>query len=137
MATQYPQRSDLRNPMKKLAATAVPGQTYGAAGAQLAAQKAVPMAAPNAPQAPQPNPNAVPPGGHGPFDRGTERPLEPVTAGNPLGAGPGPEVISQRYPAGFEPGGKIHMADQLRYLYSRYPNRALLDLIYQVENTAS
>lgn len=42
MAEQYPNRSDLRNPMKKMAA---PGQTYGEAGAQLAAQDVVPMGA--------------------------------------------------------------------------------------------
>jgi hypothetical protein len=42
--------------------------------------------------APSPPP-AVPPGAHGPIDRPTERPGEPVTAGAPLGAGPGPEAI--------------------------------------------
>jgi len=46
MAKQYPNRSDLRNPTKKLAAQAAPGQTYGEAGKQMAAQRAVPMAAP-------------------------------------------------------------------------------------------
>jgi hypothetical protein len=38
MAKQYPNRSDLRNPSKKLAAKAAPGQTYGEAGKQIAAQ---------------------------------------------------------------------------------------------------
>lgn len=62
MAEQYPNRSDLRNPMTKMAA---PGQTYGEAGAQLAAQSAVPMgAAPTdavqaAPSKPRPTPGNV------------------------------------------------------------------------------
>jgi DNA uptake protein ComE-like DNA-binding protein len=42
MAT-YPNRTDLNNPTKKLAVTTAPGQTYGEAGAQRAAQQAVPM----------------------------------------------------------------------------------------------
>ena len=42
MAEQYPNRSDLRNPMKKMAAK---GQTYGEAGRQLASQSVVPMGA--------------------------------------------------------------------------------------------
>ena len=41
----YPNRSDLRNPAGKIAARAATGQTYGEAGKQLAAQKAVPMGA--------------------------------------------------------------------------------------------
>lgn len=62
MAEQYPNRSDLRNPMAKMAA---PGQTYGEAGKQLAAQEAVPMgASPTgtpqpAPSAPRPTPGNV------------------------------------------------------------------------------
>lgn len=38
----YPNRSDLRNPMAK---TAAPGQTYGEARKQLESQQAVPMGA--------------------------------------------------------------------------------------------
>ena len=58
---EYPNRSDLRNPMKKMAA---PGQTYGEAGKQMAAQQAVPMAAPptdapSAPMQPRPTPGKV------------------------------------------------------------------------------
>lgn len=59
MAEQYPNRSDLRNPMKKMAA---PGQTYGEAGKQLAAQDAVPMGASptGTPQAPPRQPGPPP-----------------------------------------------------------------------------
>ena len=88
MAKQYPNRSDLRNPTKKLAAKAAPGQTYGEAGKQIAAQQQIPMAA-------QPQPAVAPPqqverqrpGQFGPLDRPTERPDEPLTAGAPFGPG--------------------------------------------------
>ena len=51
MAT-YANRTDLQNPTNKMAVTAAPGQTYGEAGAQRAAQQAVPMGAPQAPAGP-------------------------------------------------------------------------------------
>ncbi len=73
MAT-YANRTDLQNPTKKMAVTAATGQTYGEAGAQRAAQQAVPMGAPQAP--------VIAPGSLGNLDRPTERPTEPVTAGN-------------------------------------------------------
>lgn len=95
----YGNRTDLNAP-KPLAPTAVGGQTYGQAGQQLAAQKAVPMAPPpvaapagGAPPAPTPVPQGPPPGSRGAFNRPTERPLEPVTAGVPSGPGPGPESV--------------------------------------------
>jgi hypothetical protein len=61
MAEQYPNRSDLRNPMKKMAA---PGQTYGEAGKQLASQDVVPMGSPPSdivasPSQPRPQPGNV------------------------------------------------------------------------------
>lgn len=89
----YPRRSDL-NAVKPLPPTAAPGQGYGMAGQQLAAQAAVPMAPPASPQAAPaagPAPSAGPVPGAVPFDRGTERPGEPVTAGLPIGPGPGPQ----------------------------------------------
>jgi len=61
----YGQRTDLN----KMPATAVPGQTYGEAGAQKSAQRAVPMGS-----TAQPAPPSVSPGQYGPFDRATERP---------------------------------------------------------------
>jgi len=85
MAKQYSNRTDLQNPAKKMAATAAKGQTYGEAGKQMAAQRAVPMAAP----APAPRPrNAVAPGSMGAFNRDTTAPDEPVTAGANVGPGP-------------------------------------------------
>jgi hypothetical protein len=85
MAKQYSNRTDLQNPAKKMAVTAAKGQTYGEAGKQMAAQRAVPMAAP----APAPRPrNAVAPGSMGAFNRDTDAPDEPVTAGANVGPGP-------------------------------------------------
>jgi hypothetical protein len=128
MAT-YANRTDLQNPTKKLAVTAATGQTYGEAGAQRAAQQAVPMGTPQAPQAP-----SVTPGSLGALDRPTERPLEPVTAGNPLGAGPGAEALVTPLPDTLMPGGKQDLVNQVRYVYSKYPNTALLQLLFELEN---
>lgn len=125
MAT-YANRTDLQNPTKKMAVTAAPGQTYGEAGAQRAAQQAVPMGTPQAP--------VVAPGSLGPLDRPTERPLEPVTAGNPLGAGPGAEALVTPLPDTLMAGGKQDLINQVRYVYSKYPNTAVLQLLLELEN---
>jgi hypothetical protein len=85
MAKQYSNRTDLQNPAKKMAVTAAKGQTYGEAGKQLAAQRAVPMA--GAAPAPRPR-NTVAPGSMGAFNRDTAAPDEPVTAGANVGPGP-------------------------------------------------
>ena len=87
MAKQYSNRTDLQNPAKKMAATAAKGQTYGEAGKQIAAQRAVPMAG-AAPSMMQPQRNTVAPGSMGAFNRGTDAPDEPVTAGANVGPGP-------------------------------------------------
>ena len=125
MAKQYPNRSDLRNPSKKLAAKAAPGQTYGEAGKQIAAQQQVPMAA-------QPQPTVAPPqqverqrpGQFGPLDRPTERPDEPLTAGAPFG--PGRMAPMSGY-AGVRNGDPI--LDELRALYAAYPSEELADML--------
>lgn len=125
--TGYAQRTDL------LAPSAAPGQTYGEAGKQIAAQKAVPMGNPTPTTPPQPRPT-VTPGSMGPLDRATERPMEPVTTGNPLGPGAGPEVLPQPLPADLQPGSRQDLINQVRYVYSKYPNTALLQLILDLEN---
>jgi hypothetical protein len=61
-----------------------------------------------------------------PLDAPTQRPDEPLTAGLPVGAGPGPEVL------GALGGGGEDVATQLRAIYARFPNedlRSLLELI--------
>lgn len=124
--TSYPNRSDMRG--QPIATTK--GQEYGKAGAQAAAQRAVPLAAAPA----LPAPAAAPaPAGRGfatPDDTPnlldpTSRPDEPVTAGLPFGAGPGPEAM----------GGGI-MGDvevQLRALYAAHPTQELYELIRMQE----
>jgi hypothetical protein len=92
--TPYPNRSDLRQAPK-----AATGQEYGKAGAQIAAQRAVPI-----PAAPPAQGGPTPPGGGAagpmgpgpgdlPFNRPTERPGEPLTTGIPSGPGAGPEAL--------------------------------------------
>lgn len=102
----YGNRTDL-NQGHSLPVKVAPHQTYGAVTAQTQAQRAIPMAAPplslpagpaNLPSPGAPGPSlpgapAVTPGAFGDIHRRTERPTEPVTAGSPLGAGPGPEAI--------------------------------------------
>lgn len=94
--TAYQNRADLRTQKP----TAAKNQEYGKAGAQLAAQRAVPMAGVDA---------ALPPADttaqahaaaaayqmpqFGAFDRPTERPGEPLTHGAPVGPGAGPEIL--------------------------------------------
>jgi len=134
MAT-YPNRTDLNNPTKKLAVTTTPGQTYGEAGAQRRAQQAVPMGAPQAPQvAPQQQQRQPLP--VTPLNAPSERPDEPVTAGNPLGAGPGMESLPQPMPMGTAPGSRQDLINQVRYIYSKTPNTALLQLILELENVS-
>ena len=130
MAT-YPNRTDLNNPAKKLAVTTVPGQTYGEAGVQRRAQQAVPMGAPQPPQTQQQQRQPLP---VTPLTAPTERPDEPITAGNPLGAGPGMESLPQPMPMGTAPGSRQDLINQVRYIYSKTPNTALLQLILELEN---
>lgn len=95
----YNNRSDLR----ALPVTTAPGQQYGQRAAQEAAQQAVPMGKPVTPpasaagasasSAPVAGPAGPLPGQVTPLGAPTERPGEPVTAGLPMGAGPGPEVL--------------------------------------------
>jgi hypothetical protein len=126
MAKQYSNRSDLRNPAAKMAKTAVPGQAYGEAGAQLASQSVVPMAgaAPSAAPAPAPSQGpSIAPGALGPLNRPTERPNEPLTAGASFGPGPTPGVQFV-VPKEYDP-----ILNELRGLYQAYPSPELADML--------
>jgi len=125
MAKQYSNRSDLRN-AAKLPAKAATGQTYGEAGKQMAAQRAVPMAAPPTDVAPTATPQRprVAPGSMGPLNRPTERPNEPVTAGAPFGPG-----RTQQFGGYMGPRNADPVLDELRAIYSVSPNDALADMI--------
>jgi hypothetical protein len=84
-------------------------------------------ATPNTTRTPSPSMGGqpmAPPGAIGPLDAPTDRPNEPLTAGLPIGAGPGPA------------GGSFGVDDalyDLRALAQRYPYRELLRLIALAE----
>ena len=103
----YPNRSDLRD---RLPVTTVPGQQYGRAAEQRAAQQRIPMGTPplgvqsppvagggQAVQAGGQPGGAPPPSGMAPgelkFLHPSERPNEPIQHGLPLGPGAGPEAL--------------------------------------------
>jgi hypothetical protein len=117
MAKQYPNRSDLRNAGGKVAKQTATGQTYGEAKKQMDAQSAVPMAA-----APTDTPPQILPGQLGAFNRPTERPDEPVTAGASFGAGPTPRTQ-------FAVPTSDPILTELRALYSAYPSTELADML--------
>jgi hypothetical protein len=117
MAEQYPNRSDLRNPAQKMAKTVATGQTYGEASQQMRAQQAVPMGS-----SPTDTPPRVAPGSLGAFNRPTERPDEPVTAGASFGPGRTPTTA-------FAPPTQDDIVVELRALYAAYPSDELADML--------
>lgn len=117
----YPNRSDLAAQPVKTA----PGQVYGAQAAQARAQQAVPLPTSPPAQAPAPQPMPTPPD-PGMLHAPTARPGEPVTAGLPIGAGPGPEAL---------PGG-LPQDQVLANMYRAFqmaPSDGLRALIAQTE----
>lgn len=64
------------------------------------------------------------PGSLGPLDGPTARPGEPVTAGAPVGPGPGPEVLGM---------GRGDELDEIRALYQRFPSEELRQIIEEAE----
>src|SRR5690349_10091301 len=94
-----------------------PGQPYGQAAQQQRALSAVPEPTTGPIGAPQPVP----------FDVPTQRPGEPVTAGAPVGPGPGPEVLPPAMAPSNDP-----VRQQLAALYRVNPNadvQRLLELL--------
>jgi hypothetical protein len=89
----YPNRSDLRNPATSTARFT--GQTYGEASAQEASQRSVRPGTPPTEMQAQQVANRIRPGAKS-LGRPSERPTEPITAGAPFGAGPGPMQTSMR-----------------------------------------
>jgi hypothetical protein len=125
----YPNRTDLNTPKPKMATFT--GQTYGEGAAQQRRQRAVkpgPSPQPRAPALP-----AALPGAAGAFNRPTEQPNQPITAGMRGGPGPGPEALA---PVGITPGSRDDLILTVRAIASRYPNPALLDLLQSLERRA-
>lgn len=99
VGTAYKNRTDLNTPKVPSIPNTPPSAQYGESTRLQAAQKAVPMGPPpSAPGTPPPgpgggaaeSPQSMQAGGLGAFDRPTERPNEPVTAGIASGPGAGP-----------------------------------------------
>jgi hypothetical protein len=120
MAKDYPNRSDLRNPAAKLAATAATGQAYGEAGKQMAAQQAVPMGGPAmpTPQSSQPVNRPVP-GSVVDLMAPTQRPqdqMAPIMNNRPT-------ILPMSNP----------VIEELETLYRMYPNDDLAGLLSAIK----
>jgi hypothetical protein len=102
--------------------TTAPGQPYGVAGAQQAAMAAVPMGAPPTSQAPAPPPPT-------PLGAPTERPNEPITAGMPFGAGPGPEMLRPYPGAPPQPGSSQDLLERWQGILQAVPAARNANLI--------
>ena len=100
-----------------MAIQAATGQTYGKATEQRNAQRAVPMGTPPT-EVQRPVPGTL-----GSLTRPTERPMEPITAGAPFGAGIGPVAAGIPQPSG------DNALEELRMIYQMFPNDDLADLI--------
>lgn len=118
----YGNRTDLNRPG--------PSQQYGQASAQQAAMQSLPVAPPPAPARP-PGPAAAGPLGMTqpeltPLDAPTGRPAEPLTAGAPVGAGPGPEAL-----VGGQ-GANDPVVERIRQLYMLAPTEELREILEEL-----
>jgi len=104
------------------------GQTYGKRKQQEDAMRAVPMApSPTGTAQPvrRPTPNAA-----GSLTAPTARPMEPITAGAPFGAGPGPEAMGLPM---MQPTEDVAVSE-LRQILMSYPSDELADLLDAYES---
>jgi len=109
--------SDVQAGTNRVAIQAATGQTYGKATQQMNAQRAVPMGTPPT-EVQRPVPGTL-----GSLTRPTERPMEPITAGAPFGAGIGPVAAGIPQPTG------DNALEELRMIFQMFPNDDLADLI--------
>jgi hypothetical protein len=134
--SRYPNRTDLAGPVPNQAA---PGQTYGRVQDEQAAQRQVPVAPPpvvtglpGGPNAPAPPGSGLPAPGGGaagappfaapapgrapgelPWLGPSQRPNEPITAGLPMGPGPGPEALTGLMAQGADHTNATQLLQQL------------------------
>ncbi len=120
----YAQRTDLNS-------SAMTPQ-YGGVKALVDAQKVVPMAQSQTGAAPQVQRPV--PGEGGSLTRPTDRPQEPITAGAPFGAGPGPTAAGIPINAAPMSGSKQDLIERVRAIYSMYPNPNLMSLMTVLES---
>lgn len=122
----YPNRSDLRNAATSTARFT--GQTYGEGASQEASQRAVrPGTSPATLQGQEAAAQAPRPGAKA-FNRPTERPSEPLTAG--ANFGPGPSAMDQRVRGRMIPSDDT--VETLIALHNMFPNDGLRSLISQM-----
>lgn len=126
----YPNRSDMRPGPIAVA----PSQTYGDGVAQAAAQQAIPVPTASPTHPPASAPGQAPPPQMAPPDPGlltqpTTRPNEPVTAGLPIGPGPGPASLATGHP-------DDQVLANLYRAYQTAPTEGLRALIEQTERNA-
>lgn len=114
--------SDIQAGTNRVAIEAATGQTYGEAGKQRAAQRAVPMGAP--PTEARQVQRRVP-GTLGSLTRPTERPMEPITAGANFGAGPSSAGAGMPIPQ----SPTALAIDEIRAIAQLYGSDDLLDLL--------
>lgn len=94
------------------------GQEWGTQAQQIAMQQQAPDPAPVAATSSTTSPRRRVPS----LDDPTERPMEPVTAGLPIGPGAGPEAL-----------GTLTPLDRLRRLYRQNPHPDLLEILLLAE----
>jgi hypothetical protein len=122
MSDAYANRTDLNNAINRVPMSAATGQTYGKAKEQMDAQRAVPMGSgpTDVSQIQRPVPGTL-----GSLSRPTERPSEPITAGAPFGAGPGPAASG--IPQPFSPTSLA--VEEIRSIAMATGNDDLFDLL--------
>jgi len=107
--------------------------TYGDIKKAKDAQRAVPMGkAPTDMGKSAPAPQYSIPGTLGAFNRPTERPNEPITAGANFGAGP--NAMAAGIPIMMN--AQMQAKEELRAIYSMYPNEDLADLLNAMTSEA-
>jgi hypothetical protein len=116
--------SDVQAGKNRVAIQAATGQTYGEAGKQMAAQRAVPMGGAPTDVAPTATPRPVP-GTLGSLTRPTERPTEPITAGANFGAGPSSMGAGMPMPTSADASAIA----EIRAIAQLYGSDDLLDLL--------
>jgi hypothetical protein len=132
MGKAYSNRTDLNENRQPVQVAS--GLPYGERQALEAAQRTVPL--PDAPSvapasAPvSPRPQGPMPGSFGAFDRMTELPDEPFTAGMNVGPGAGREALVR----GVMVGEQDVLVARLRALYAAFPSSDVLTLLRNAES---
>jgi hypothetical protein len=107
------------------------GQTYGEGAAQERRVQAMPTGSAPTQQRAQQAARRVAPAAPGSLTAPTARPDEPITAGAPFGAGPGPEVLP--IPIAPQPGSRADLAERVRVILAQFPNEALYGLAAELD----